>query len=137
MVLSMLYILLYSSVVVSLPPQPTADADQLGLGPPVDNVAARWAALQNSAGRVLRGESGGDDGDGGGGGGGGGGGEGDGGGLLAAARATALPGPRQGLVLLWTVSICLDEFYKWARLPSTFEVVVRVRVRFSPNQLTS
>ena len=57
--------------------------------------------------------------------------------LLAAARATALPGPRQGLVLLWTVSICLDEFYKWARLPSTFEVVVRVRVRFSPNQLTS
>ena len=53
----------------------------------------------------------------------GGGGEGDGGGLLAAARATALPGPRQGLVLLWTVSICLDEFYKWARLPSTFEVL--------------
>ena len=39
------------------------------------------------------------------------------------ARATALPGPRQGLVLLWTVSICLDEFYKWARLPSTFEVL--------------
>ena len=122
MVLSMLYILLYSSVVVSLPPQPT-DADQLGLGPPVDSVAARWVALQNSAaGRVLRGESGGDDG-GDDGGGGAGGGEGDGGGLLAAARATALPGPRQGLVLLWTVSICLDEFYKWARLPSTFEVL--------------
>ena len=108
MVLSMLYILLYSSVVVSLPPQPTADADQLGLGPPVDPVAARWAALRTrpaeccaakaattataaaaaAAVAAARGR----------------------GGLLAAARATALPGPRQGLVLLWTVSICLDEF---------------------------
>ena len=119
MVLSMLYILLYSSVVVAIPLQSTVD-DQLGLGPQLDRVAARWAALEGTAGRALRADSAGGGSDGGGGGGGDS--VGGDGGLLATQHATALPGPRQALVLLWTVSICLDEFYKWARLPSTFTV---------------
>ena len=116
MVLSTLYILLYSSVVVAIPLQPELD-DQLGPGSQLDSVAARFAALEGAASRALRADSGG----------GGGGDDGDGGdsgagGLLATQYATALPGQREALVLLWTVSICLDEFYKWARLPSTFTV---------------
>ena len=124
MVLSVLYILLYSSVVIAMPLQSTVD-DQLEPSQ-LDSVAARWATLEGTAGRaLLRGDWAGGGSDGGGDGGGGGGGADNVGGdvgLLATQHAMALPGPRRTLVLLWTVSICLDEFYKWARLPSTFTV---------------
>ena len=43
--------------------------------------------------------------------------------MLTGQHATALPQTRSEiLVLLWTIGICLDEWYKWVVLPSTFHV---------------
>ena len=111
MVLSTLYILLYSRIIttisddVSEPRWTSTVDDQLDLD-------LEPQLVDGVVNRALRA-----DGDGGGDGGGSGSGE-----LLTGFHATMLPRPRQALLLLWTMSICLDEFYKWAVLPSTFTV---------------